>query len=143
MGLSSSMHVGHMAENKYELIDSTLTWEFRVESAELMNFDFAIGCDSKNDVQCISKYLNKFSMLEVNGELVEFKLLNAYELNDFLYVFFESEFQAASIEEIRVENQCFWLFDQEFKNRVIIDIGPYTKSYLLDSNKSDIYLKNR
>ena len=141
MSFSSSLHVGHMAEYEYELLDNVLTLEFRIEQAELMNFEFGINCDFKNSMGfCATQYLNNNTILQIDGDTVEFVLIETYKVDDYRIVHFEADLDVESIGEINIENKCFLMFDQDFKNRVIIDIGGFQKSYLLDSKKSSIHL---
>ncbi len=141
VSLSNSFHIGHMAEYKYQLHENKLTLEFRIEHFELMNFDFAINCDFKNSLeQCTSNYLSENALLQIDGKNIEFNFTQTYQINDYRIVLFEADLANEAINEIKIENICFNLFDQDFKNRVIIDIGQFQKSYLLDSKRSTIHL---
>ena len=51
------------------------------------------------------------------------------------------ELKNVEIQNISIQNQCFYEFDSDYKNRIILNLDQFQKSYLLTNKKHSIYLK--
>ncbi len=142
ISFSSFFHVGHIAEYQYQLKDNTVYLKFTIEKQELLNFKLSETCDVKQlTALCTAKYINQKTVLKINGEALVFELLNSYTHKDHLIIEMKSKTNSISIENIHLTNTSFYEFNTKFRNRVLLDIAPFKKSYLLTKNMSSIHLK--
>jgi len=142
ISFSSFFHVGHIAEYRYQLKDNTVYLKFTIEKQELLGFKLSENCDVKQlTAFCTAKYINQKSLLKINGEELLFELLKSYTQKDHLIIEMKSKINSASIQNIHLTNTCFYEFNTKFRNRVLLDIAPFKKSYLLTKNTNSIHLK--
>jgi hypothetical protein len=140
--VATPFHGGHLAEYYYQLDGKSLKLKFVIEKAELTGFEFEDNCDIRNKTAlCAARYLNKQLSIKINGKKIEMELQSSYTERDHFIVRLSSEFNGASINEIVIQNQCFYEFDPDFKNRIILDVGRFQKSYLLNRERDKINLK--
>ncbi len=138
----TSYHIGHMAEYKYELNEQELTLRFEIEKAELLSYQISQDCDvRKMTALCTAKYLNQHTLLEINGKKVDFELQQSFTIDDHLIVLMEAKIEDIAIKDLSIENTCFLDFNPIFKNRIIVQMNQYQKSYLLDSKRNSIHLE--
>ncbi len=141
LSFSSIFHVGHVAEYKYQLKGNSIYLKFTIEKQELLNFNLSEKCDVKQlTALCTSKYINKNSLLKINGEALVFELIKSYTQKDHLIIEMKSKLKSTSVQSIRVTNASFYEFNAKFRNRVVLDITPFKKSYLLTKNTHSIHL---
>lgn len=137
----SFFHAEHLAEYNYQLNDDQLNLKFVIEKAEVDNFNFNSECDVKRMTSlCLTKYLNDKSHIKINGKTVEFKLDNSYIEKDHLVINLSANVTSDSINELIIFNNCFYEFNAKFKNRIILDVAQFQKSYLLTKKKDVIRL---
>lgn len=135
-------HAEHVAEYNYQLNEGHLSLKFTIEKAEIDHFNFKSDCNIKEmTALCLTKYINEKSYIKINGKTVELELNDSYTDKDHLVINLSAEVTASSIEELTIANTCFYEFNKEFKNRVILDIAQFQKSYLLTQKKDIIHLK--
>jgi hypothetical protein len=134
-------HGGHVAEYYIQLDGQNLNLKFMIEKGELMNFEFKEECDIKGmTALCTIQYLNKHSSILINDKKIEFEFQNSYSEGDHLIILMHSKWTGDVIKEIAVQNKCFYEFDHDFKNRIILDVGKFQKSYLLNQKQDKIEL---
>lgn len=140
--LFSLFHAEHIAEYSYQLIDNQLSLKFVIEKHEVDSFNFNSECDVKRmTALCITKYINEKSKVKINGKDVEFKLNDSYTEKGHLVINLKAKITSNSIRELIISNNCFYEFNTKFKNRIILDVAQFQKSYLLTKKKAVIYLK--
>ncbi len=139
--LFSFIHADHVAEYSYQLNDGQLNLKFVIEKAEINNFNFNSDCDLKKMTSfCIAKYINEKSHVKINGKIIDFELDNSYTEKYHLVIKLSSKVDSGSIKDLIISNSCFYEFNKKFKNRIILDIDQYQKSYLLTKKKNEIHL---
>jgi len=137
----SFFHAEHIAEYSYQLIDNHLNLRFVIEKAEVDHFKFNSDCDVKHmTALCLTKYLNKKTQVKVNGKTVEFKLNDSYTEKDHLVINLSAQLTSSSVKELIISNNCFYEFNPKFKNRILLDVGQFQKSYLLTEANAIIHL---
>ena len=135
-------HVGHLAEYHYHLNKDHLHLKFLIEKEELMRFKLKNSCDiQKMTALCTAQYLNKHTFIKINGELVEFELERSFTEADHLIIYLKSVASVKTIKEIRIYNNCFYEFDQAFKNRIVVTTRGVRKSFLLNRDRKTIDLR--
>lgn len=138
----NALHVGQVAEYYYTLKGIQLQMKFVIDRDELLQFDFKDGCDfNKTTAICVCNYVNSNSSIEVNEKKINLELESSYVKNGHLIVYFSGVLNSSEIKEIKIKNNCFYKFDVNYKNRVILDINKFNKSYLFTQGKSFINLK--
>ncbi|PHS10035.1 MAG: hypothetical protein COA88_03125 [Kordia sp.] len=134
-------HAEHIAEYNYQLKDDFLSLKFTIEKSEFDHFNFNSDCDIKQmTALCLAKYINEKSHIKINGKSVELKLSNSYTEKDHLVINLSAKVTSGFVEELIISNNCFYEFVAKFKNRVILDIGSFQKSYLLTKENNIIHL---
>ncbi len=140
--LTSLFHGGHVAEYYYELEGKQLNLKFIIETEVVAGFEFEGDCNFENmTALCMVQYINQHSSIKINGEKLEMELQNSYTEQDHLIIHLKSELNADSINKINIHNRCFYEFDRDFKNRIILDVGLFQKSYLLNRKRNKIKLR--
>jgi len=138
----SFFHAEHIAEYSYQLSNNQLSLKFVIDKAEVGAFNFNSDCDIKQmTALCLTKYINEKSEVKINGNAVEFKLNDSYTEKDHLVINLSAHISSDSITELIISNNCFYEFNAKFKNRIILDIAQYQKSYLLTNKKGIIHLQ--
>ena len=141
LSIFSCIHVGHIAEYQYRLNGNELNLKFVIEKQELLNYNLNNDCDIKQmTALCTSKYLNSKSSIKINGKKITFELLNSYTKKEHLIIELSAKLDVQKIKNINIENNCFYEFNAKFKNRIIVDIGSFKKSYLLTKSKKTLIL---
>ena len=134
-------HAKDIAEYSYQLNDDYLSLKFIIEKAEINNFNFNSDCNIKQmTALCLTKYINRKSYIKINGKTVELKLNNSYTEKDHLVINLSAKVTSNPIKELIVYNSCFYEFNSKFKNRIILNISKFQKSYLLTKKKDKIFL---
>lgn len=140
--LGNLIHVGHMAEYYFTHTGSKVKLKFVIEKNELLDFDLKNDCDLKAiTALCTAKYLSANSMVKINGEKISFELESSKTDGDHLIVYMNSTKNVDTIKNISIQNTCFFEINRSFKNRVILDLGLFQKSYLLTKDKNTIDLR--
>ena len=140
--LGNLVHVGHMAEYYYTFDGSRVNLKFVIEKEELLGFDLKNNCDLRAIIAlCTAKYLEQHSSIKINGEQVAFELESSKTDGDHLIVYMNSSKDVEAVKEISIQITCFFEFNRGFKNRVILDLGQFQKSFLLTRDKNTIDLK--
>ena len=136
------LHVGQVAEYYFSLHKNKLQVKFVIEKDELFNFKFEGDCDlQKTTSICIANYIKSNSTIHINDEKINLELGDSYTDNGHLIVYFMAKLKNVEIQNLSIQNQCFYEFDSDYKNRIILNINKFQKSYLLTKEKYSIYLK--
>jgi len=139
--LFNFIHGGHIAEYFFSVENETLNLKFVIDKDELLLFDITDQCDMVNmTALCTSKYLKNNMSILINGEPIVFELQDSYTENHHLIIKLSSLLCSKKIMQITIENNCFYDFDHDFKNRIILDIGKFNSSYLLNLKHNRIEL---
>ena len=136
------LHVGQVAEYYFSLYENQLQIKFVIEKDELFNFKFEGDCDfQKTTSLCIANYINLNFTVKINDEKINLDLGDSYTDNGHLIVYFIAKLKNVEIQNLSIQNQCFYEFDSDYKNRIILNLDQFQKSYLLTKEKYSIYLK--
>ena len=136
------LHVGQVAEYYFSLHEDQLQMKFVIEKDELFNFEFEGDCNfQKTTSLCLANYIKSNSTIKMNGEKINFDLGDSYTDHGHLILYFKAELKNVEIQSISIQNQCFFEFDSDYKNRIILDLDKFHKSYLLTKGKDSIHLK--
>ncbi len=136
------LHVGQVAEYYFSLQENQLQMKFVIEKDELFNFKFEGECDfQKTTSLCIANYIKSNSSIKINNEKINFEIGDSYTDHGHLIVYFMAKLKNVEIQNLRIQNQCFYEFDSDYKNRIILNLNQFQKSYLLTKEKYSIYLK--
>lgn len=139
--LWSLPHVGHLAEYAYTSDGDRLRLTFSVEHAELRGLELVPGCDvEKTTALCVARYLQQHTSIAINGVQADMQLSGSAIKDGYLFVYMETSFQADVVREIDIRNTCFREPEGVFRNRVIVDIAPFHKSFLLTKEAEHINL---
>ncbi len=134
-------HGGHIAEYYYQLEGQELSLKFIIEKEELLSFELPDDCDIRAmTALCTSQYLNKLSFIQINGKRVVMELQNSYTEGDHLVIHLSGRINTNTVEEIKIQNKCFYECDPDFRNRIIVNIAHFQKSYLLNPKRNTIKL---
>ena len=137
--LSSPIHIGEVAEYNYYVEDSVIHFSFMVDIDELEDLKMSQSCDYTNMLAfCTSSYVNENATLFINERPVEFEFESSSIRNNHLNLYFGSTTKLSNESEISIYNTCFYNFNLNFKNRIIIDIEKYRASYLLDIKSKNL-----
>lgn len=137
----SFFHAEHIAEYNYQLNGDNLNLKFTIEKDEIDHFNFNSDCDIEQmTALCLTKYLNEKSQIKINGKVVKFSLDNSLIEKGHLVINLSAKVTSVSIKELNIANNCFYEFNSKFKNRIILDINQFQKSYLLTEKNDAIYL---
>ena len=135
-------HGGHVAEYYFVLNGTSLDVKFVIEKEELLSFELSKTCDVKSmTALCTVRYLNDHSSLKINGEAIQLELQSAYTEQDHLIILMNAEIHTSEVKNIAIENNCFYAFNPDFRNRIILDVAQFNKSYLLKRGKNKVFLK--
>ena len=135
-------HGGHIAEYYFHLEGQNLYLKFSIEKEELLNFKFNKNCDIQSmTALCTAQYLSEHSSITINGRKVEMELQKSYTKDDHLIIDLKTFWGADPIIEFSIQNNCFYEFDPDFKNRIIMDVAHLQKSYLMNKKQNKIELK--
>ena len=138
----SFMHGGHMAEYFLTIENQSIHLKFSIEKDELMHYEINQDCDLVNMTSlCVAKYLKDNMSVFINEELVSFGLEGSFTENDYLIVNFKSVLSFNEVHQISIKNDCFYDFDPQFKNRIILDLGNFNSSYVLNKENKQIDLE--
>tara|TARA_B100000768_G_C11220365_1_gene350230 strand:- start:374 stop:799 length:426 start_codon:yes stop_codon:yes gene_type:complete len=137
----SFFHSGHIAEYNYQLSNNYLTLKFVIEKPEVDNFNFNSDCNVEQmTALCLTKYINEKSHIKINGKTVALKLNDSYTEKNHLIINLKAKVSLDSVKELIIFNSCFYEFNAKFKNRIILDVNQFRKSYLLTKKKDVICL---
>ncbi len=140
---TNPLHVGQVAEYYFSLHEDQLQMKFVIEKDELFNFEFESDCDfQKTTSLCIANYIKSNATIKINDKKINFDLGDSYTDHGHLIVYFITELKNVEIENISIQNQCFYEFDSDYKNRIILNLDQFQKSYLLTNEKHSIYLNS-
>ncbi|MFY0627144.1 MAG: hypothetical protein JXR07_12665 [Reichenbachiella sp.] len=135
-------HAGHIAEYTYSLNGNQLSLKFEIEKEQLLHFKFNNNCNFETlTALCTSKYLNQYSAITINGNKLALELISAKTSGENFILYMSTSLNEEQIENVSITNHCFTQFDSAFKNRIIVDIGPFQSSYLLTKANSSFELK--
>ena len=136
------LHVGQVAEYYFSLHENELQMKFVIEKDELFNFEFEGNCDLQNTTSlCIANYIKSNFTVTINNEKINLDLSDSYTDNGHFIVYFMAKLKNVEIQNLSIQNQCFYEFDSNYKNRIILNLNQFQKSYLLTKEKHAIYLK--
>ena len=138
------LHVGQVAEYYFSIYENQLQMKFVIEKDELDNFKFEGDCDfQKTTSICIANYIKSNSTIKINDEKINLELGDSYTDNGHLIVYFTAELKNVEIQNLSIQNKCFYEFDSDYKNRIILNVDQFQKSYLLTKEKHSIYLNQK
>ena len=136
------MHVGQVAEYYLSVDNNELQIKFVIEKEELLHFNFNNDCDFQEMTSlCLFNYFASNLVIKINGNKLKIDLGDSYTEHGHLIVFLKANLKDDLIDEINIENSCFYEYDPHYKNRMIINIKGFNQSYLLSKDKNSIHLK--
>lgn len=137
-----SMHIGHLAEYRYQLEGEQLKLEFVIKQEDLLHFDWSDNCNwSTTTALCLARYLNEKSRIEINGQALSLSLDKSYTENGHFIAHLSAPVENTTIKELKISNSCFWEFNPRFRNRIILEVGAFKGSYMLKRKKNVLHLK--
>ena len=139
--LGAPYHSGHISEYTYSLNKDNIEFMVMLDLDDLEYLNTDKSCDyTSMKAICTSKYIKTNSQLYINKKPIEFDFHESYTKNHHLYIYFNSKTNIDDITNISVLNNCFYKYNPTYKNRIIIDIGSFSGSYLLTEHKNQINL---
>ncbi len=136
-----AFHAGHTAEYTYSMEDKHINLNFSIDKDEFLMFNLDNNCNTKAMIAfCASRYLLSKSMLMVNGNEVKFELDNSFVQEEHLVVNLRSVDTIGSVDNIEIYNHCFFEVYPNYRNRIILDLEAYQRSYVLTQGKESIFL---
>ena len=142
--LTSVFHVGELAEYYISQEENMITMMAVLEKDEILNLDFKSDCDvKKTTALCLSNYILKKITVEINNKLLLFELGNSYTEYGHLVLFLTGKFKDENVKSINIRNDCFYEFYEDYRNRIILNIGSFKSSYMLTSEKSSIEVPHK
>ena len=139
--LSGSLHVGQLAEYEYSLVNGRIQLEVTLEYSEMKHLNLNNECDiDKMTALCLSNYVLEHSMLEINNEVMNFELTESYVVDDHLILIHSSTNNVEVVTSIEVKNTSFYELFDAYRNRMIINLGTFSGSYMLTKEKNSIRL---
>ena len=139
---SAFIHGGHVAEYHFQLNDQNLNLKFMIEKEELMSFDHDNNGDIINMTAfCTAYYVSENLSVHINVVKHEFEMKSSYTDSDHLYIILSLNWNGDAIEQIVIQNKYFYKYDEDLKNRIIVDVGRFQKSYLLNRERDKIELR--
>lgn len=138
----SILHTGYIAEYKYHMHGDRIQFIFMMDLDDLDYFKNDNSCDYQQmSALCTSKYITNNSTLYINNKPIEFNFDESFTQNNHLYIYFNSKTKIRQLKSISISNNCFYEFNREFKNRVILNLDTFEGSYLLTEHKKEINLE--
>ena len=142
--LSILLHAGGLAEYHITQNDDTLRIKLIIDQDELNAFSFPTTCDfDKTTAFCLVKYFSNNSTIIVNGKPLEFQLEGSSTENHHFILEMSTPLPKEVIKSIEIQNTCFTEFDPDFKNRMVLNIGKFQSSYLLNKKDSEVVIEKR
>lgn len=140
--VGTNQHVGNVAEYQYTLEGNQINLKFEIEKHELLHFKLDKDCDHKKmTALCTSKYVKKNSTFQINGDTVDLVFENSKIEHGHFIMNLIGQLDSAKVNSIRIHNKCFYEFDSTYKNRVILNIDRFNKSYILKKGKDILSLE--
>ncbi len=140
--LTGVSHGSHIAEYYYQLDGEYLNLKFVIEKEVFMDFDFQHHCGLQSMTPpCATQYINEHLSITIDGQKPKMELLSSSIQYNSLVMHLRGVLKTDEICEIIVENRCFYEFDHDFKNRILLDIAQFKKSYLLNKKRNRIELQ--
>lgn len=140
-GIASMLHVGQMAEYNYSIVNDKVQLEITLENSEMKALHLSDGCDAKKmTALCVSNYIIENSVLNINGESVHFELTDSHIQDDHLVILLSSKESFESVNSVEIKQATFYEFFGAYRNRVILNLTPFTGSYMLTKDKNSISL---
>ena len=137
----SAPHTGNIAEYKYQMNGDRIQFIFMIDLDDLKYLRNDDSCDfQKMNTLCTSKYINTNNTLYINKKPIKFTFDESSTQNNHLFIYFISDATIKNIKSVAISNNCFYEYNQEFKNRIILDLSTFQSSYLLTKDKSEISL---
>ena len=137
--LAPIFHVGELAEYYISQEGNMITMKIVLEKDEILNLDFKSDCDvKKTTALCVSNYILKKITVEINNKPFLFELGDSYTEDGHLVLFFTGKFKDENLKSINIINDCFYEFYEDYRNRIILNIGSFKSSYMLTSEKNSI-----
>jgi hypothetical protein len=144
LGLSqfNPSHIGQIAEYRLTLQGNELQMKIILEKDEIINFDYNMACDFKKmTALCTANYIIQNSSTEINSKKLILELDNSWSEHGHLILLLKAKIESGDIRTIRIKNRCFYEFDGTYKNRIILRLGKFRKSYLLTKGKDLVDIK--
>lgn len=136
--LSNNLHLENMAEYAIKQEDKRLHLAFTIEYGKLLEYGPSEECDNRLLGFCTAKYLNDKMKVEVNSKPITFNLLESKTEGDHFTMLLMSKEAIGKIDNISIQNTCFFEYNRNFKNRVVFLLDSIQKSYLLTANSNSI-----
>ena len=137
--LAPIFHVGELAEYYISQEGNMITMKIVLEKDEILNLDFKSDCDvKKTTALCVSNYILKKITVEINNKPFLFELGDSYAEDGHLVLFFTGKIQDENVKSINIRNDCFYEFYEDYRNRILLNIGSFKSSYMLTSEKNSI-----
>jgi len=137
--LSPVFHVGELAEYYISQEANNITMKVVLEKDEILSLDFKSDCDVKKmTALCVSNYILKKMTVEINKQILLFELGDSYIEDDHLVLFLKGKLKDENVKSINIINDCFYEFYEDYRNRIILNIGSLKSSYMLTSEKNSI-----
>ena len=139
---ANSFHVGQLAEYFISQKDDVITMKVILENDEMLGLNFKTGCDTKKTTSlCVANYILKNLHLEINEKKSNLIFDEAYTEKGHLILYFTQTVKTQTVKNLKVKNDCFYEYYNNYRNRVILDLGQFQNSYLLTSKKNIISIK--
>ncbi|WP_435262721.1 DUF6702 family protein [Tenacibaculum sp. nBUS_03] len=134
-------HADGIAEYQYSINENHIILKFEMDKNELKHYSINKECQKNKmfDI-CISNYLLSHSNLQLNGTNIIFKFEESSVYKDHIIFKFKSKNTYQKVNQVKIKNNCFYNVNSKFKNRILIDIGNFQKSFLLTKGKDSILL---
>jgi hypothetical protein len=139
---STNFHVGELAEYYISQDGSSLQMKVVLEKSDILSLDFKPECDVlKTTALCVSNHISDNLTLQVNDEILRLELGDSYTEHDHLLLFFTATLLDEKVKSVSIENNCFYTFYKDYRNRIILDVGGFQSSYMLTAEKNSIHLQ--
>lgn len=134
-------HAAGIAEYHYFMENDYVILKFEMDKHELEHYRINKNCQQNKlfDI-CIQEYLLSKTDLQLNNQKVDFDFVESSTYNDHIIFNFKSKKTYKNINDLQIENTCFYEVNKKFKNRIRIDIKQFQKSFLLTKGKGRIQL---
>ncbi|MEL6673335.1 MAG: hypothetical protein AAFR61_14120 [Bacteroidota bacterium] len=135
-------HGGHMATFSYQLTDTYIVLDFRIEQEIIEHLGLDKSCASyqQTSALCLTKYIQEKVDFQLNDCEVAFALEEARVAKGIFHLKLMARGDFSQAGTLELKNTCFFSYDKKFENRVIVQKGAFAKSYRLSASHPQIKL---
>lgn len=143
--MSIPFHGGHMSIFNFQIEPDAINLEFRIETEVLDHFDLEKKCDNYQSATafCLFRYIQENTFVSIDDDLLGFALQSAIRDNDLFIVKMRAKGDFSRSEAILLNMKCFYEFDPDFENRIIIQKDTFKKSYRLSSSDKELEINTQ